>query len=120
MAAATRRHETFQQLRPVCSILLQHRSSSSHLHDGLTALLGLLRSSDPRGLSGCMDYVLFPLMLVIDSVAPLRRHKPPAGAPDPEHIAAPPPSADAEEGDEAAVPAARTDKVAEAALGEGT
>ena len=115
--AAARRHEAFQKLRPVCSVLLQQRSSASHLHEGLTALHSLLESIDPIGLSGCTDYVLFPLMLIIDSVAPSRQKQASTGtvASDP---AVSPPSTHGEEPGEAAVPAAKSDKVAEAAMSE--
>ena len=112
--AAARRHEAFQKLRPVCSVLLQQRSSASHLHEGLTALHSLLESIDPKGLSGCTDYVLFPLMLIIDSVAPSRQKQASADtvASDPSV------STHGEEPGEAAVPAAKSDKVAEAAMSE--
>ena len=114
---AARRHEVFQQLRPICSVLLQHRASPARLHEDLTALQHVLGAVEPGGLAGCWDYVMFPLMLVVDSVAPPRRAgmagAKPAGA-GPHGATAP----GAEGEDEEAVPAAKSDKVAETAMGE--
>ena len=107
------RQAVFLELRPVCPLLLKNRSSVEGLHGALKKLHDVLIRVEPTsGLLGCMDYVLFPLMLVVDSVAPPRRQKLNAGGRSP----------DSGGGDEnledSPVPAARSDRVAEAALGE--
>ncbi|GAX83179.1 hypothetical protein CEUSTIGMA_g10605.t1 [Chlamydomonas eustigma] len=107
--SGTLRQATFQQLRPICSVLLQHRTSPEQLLSGLTNLHSQLGSIDAKGLKGCWDYVMFPLMLIVDSIGPIRsQHKgtglSPADLDGGNHVDVP-------------VPAARSDRVAEAALG---
>lgn len=71
-AAAGSRQAAFQALRPVCSELLQSRTSPAQLLQGLEALAAVLPDLDAAGLAGCWDYVMFPLLLVVDSIASLR------------------------------------------------
>ena len=108
------RQAVFQTLRPICSVLLQHRSSANGLHEALKKLQDVLGHAEPAsGLLGCMDYVLFPLMMVVDSIVP-SRHLPSAGS----HRDTSGRGGNAVEIEETPVPAAKSDRVAEAALGE--
>ncbi|CAL8470133.1 g9675 [Coccomyxa elongata] len=94
------RRVTFQQLQPICSCLLQHRSDARELSNALRDLNALLQTVDGVGLLGCSDYVLYPLLFIVDSIY-VSRNKPDG----PADAAAVPP-----------VPAAKSDKVAELAL----
>lgn len=63
----------FQQLRPLCSQLLQSKNDNKLLSKGLQELCSVLATADPRGLKGCKDYVLFPLVMLIDAAVALRK-----------------------------------------------
>jgi hypothetical protein len=114
MDGAAARQVVFQTLRPICSVLLQHRSSANDLHEALQKLQDVLGHAEPAsGLLGCMDYVLFPLMMVVDSIVPARNH-PPAGSRTDASVQ----GGDAAEIEQTPIPAAKSDRVAEAALGK--
>jgi hypothetical protein len=100
-AAQQERQQAFQALRPVCAGLLQLRSSPDELRASLQHLDGVLAQVSPAGLQACWDYVCFPLLLLVDSVQQCRQGD---GA------------AAAAAAQELPVPAARSDRVAEAAL----
>ncbi|KAG1680797.1 hypothetical protein FOA52_008130 [Chlamydomonas sp. UWO 241] len=102
---AASRTAAFQALRPVCSELMMHRAVPAALQEGLSQLQSLLGSLDPEGLAAVWDYVMFPLLLIVDSIAPLRRAPGTGGG-----------AGGAGGGGEVPVPAARSDRVAEAAL----
>eukprot|EP00955_Chlamydomonas_euryale_P098920 365182-Chlamydomonas_euryale.AAC.11 len=95
----------FRALRPVCSELLQHRNDAVALHACLAALAAAVDGAEPSGLAGCFDYVMFPLLLVVDSIAPARSAM--AGTSG---------GGSGGGGSDVAVPAARSDRVADAAL----
>ena len=116
MGAAAHRQAAFQALRPVCSALLQHRMDAADLASKLAALQKILEQTETVGLSQCWDYVLFPLMLVVDSVAGTRMAPAAAAAGSAGGAAQAGMAAAAAE--EVPVPAAKADRVAEAALGE--
>ena len=63
----------FQQLQPVCSVLLRHRADAESLERDLQRLQHLLAAAEPVGLIGCMDYVLFPLLFGADSIVAKRK-----------------------------------------------
>lgn len=65
----------FQQLRPYTSQLLQSRGSPPRLQALLQRLKTVIKDADAAGLNchGCMDYILFPLMFGVDSIAVTRR-----------------------------------------------
>ena len=63
----------FQQLQPVCSLLLKHRADAASLGGDLQRLQHLLAAAEPVGLAGCMDYVLFPLLFGADSIVAKRK-----------------------------------------------
>lgn len=66
------RRLAFRLLQPCCSQLLQLRTDAVGLAAELAHLGVLLRGAPRSGLQGCMDYVLFPLLLMADSVAMVR------------------------------------------------
>lgn len=69
------RRVTFQQLQPICSCLLQHRSDARELSNALRDLNALLQTVDGAGLLGCSDYVLYPLLFIVESIY-VSRNKP--------------------------------------------
>ena len=95
------RQETFRVLQPVCSVLLQQRADAKELAAALrgkdasgaclsgwlasasvasrccsSGLEALLLGAQPAGLQACFDYVMFPLHLMLDSIAAARmRHQ---------------------------------------------
>ncbi|KAK9867939.1 hypothetical protein WJX84_006608 [Apatococcus fuscideae] len=73
------RQETFRQLRSTCAQLLPLRSSASKLTEILVLLLSQLDSAHPVGLAGCLDYVLFPLLFLADSICAVRGGSAPGG-----------------------------------------
>ena len=115
-AAQHERQQAFQALRPVCAGLLQLRNSPDELRASLQQLEAVLSEVSPAGLLACWDYVSFPLLLLVDSVAQCRQGDGgPAGA-----GAAATPAAQQQQQQQQQqqlpVPAARSDRVAEAAL----
>lgn len=69
---AAARAAVFHTLRPLCAPLMQLRTNAAGLHQALTALQALLQITDPTGLQGCWDYVILPLLLMVDSIIPSR------------------------------------------------
>ena len=69
MADKDERRAAFIRLRPICSRLLQDRTTASNVLQSLDALKGALGDVSNGGLRGCQDYVLFPLLLIVDSIA---------------------------------------------------
>ena len=63
------RRLAFTRLQPICSSLLQDRTNASIVLQHLDALRTTLKDVSDKGLRGCSEYVLFPLLLVVDSVA---------------------------------------------------
>ncbi len=63
------RRAAFVRLQPICSRLLQDRSNASNVGQSLEALRSALDEVSDRGLRGCQEYVLFPLLLIVDSIA---------------------------------------------------
>lgn len=102
-AAAQQTAEAFQRLKPVCSQLLYRRNEPQQLQQALGALQSVLADIPPKGLLRCFDYVTYPLLFMVDSIAATR---------------APPPAAAAtsSNGMSIAVPAAKNDRAAEAVL----
>ena len=66
------RRQAFTRLQPICSSLLQDRTNASTVLQHLDALRRTLEDISDRGLRGCSEYVLFPLLLLVDSVAASR------------------------------------------------
>ncbi|KAL2608666.1 hypothetical protein R1flu_027239 [Riccia fluitans] len=63
----------FERLRPLCTQLLEVSATSPEERAVvLDALLRVLRGIDPAGLKKCMDYVLFPLLLLLDAAVSSR------------------------------------------------
>lgn len=75
------RRAAFLRLQPLCAALLPLRAAPRPLASALAVLQGSMAGIEPRGLQACMDYVMFPLMHVVDSIAALRAQRPPGGAP---------------------------------------
>lgn len=67
-----RKRAVFQQLQPVCSKLLEQRHDAPSMVQQLNALSTALADVDKLGLRGCFDYVLFPILFLIDSILALR------------------------------------------------
>jgi hypothetical protein len=77
----------------------------------LTSLQALLEHQEPQGLVSCWDYVSLPLLLIVDSAVQARLPLPSKGAAGT--------SQEAGSGRlDVAIPAATSDRVAEAVLGE--
>jgi hypothetical protein len=114
-AAEAARRAAFQRLRPICAPLLQLRKQPAELRARLEALQEEVAGLDPSGLSGCWDYVTFPLLLAVDSIAASRRARQQGQQGQQQRGGAAGQEGAGEE--ELAVPAASTDRVAEAVLG---
>jgi hypothetical protein len=119
-------HSLLQKAVASCTELAPfHTPTHTHTHthvlpatpQELAALCVVVQGVDPEGLLACWDYLAFPLLLITDSVRPART---------------PPPAVQQQQRDdeddagglqgdqvEVAVPAAQSDRVAEATLGEG-
>jgi len=75
--AAAEQRRAFARLQPVCAPLLALRSEPGALAAGLQRLAAALPGVGRAGLAACADYVLFPLLFVVDSAALLRAPAPP-------------------------------------------
>ena len=73
------RQAAFQKLRPICAQLLPLRSSAGKLAKELDDLHAAIHSADPEGLASCLEYVLFPLLFLIDSICATRNASIPEG-----------------------------------------
>lgn len=62
----------FSRLKPVCAPLLLLRQDRAGLTSCLLQLRAALKSLDGPALQGCMDYVLYPLLLIIQSIPAAR------------------------------------------------
>lgn len=58
----------FQQLKPICSQLLQLKHDAKLLGEKLRILHRILKEADRDGLQACKDYVLFPLSILLDAI----------------------------------------------------
>lgn len=124
------RRQAFTKLQPVCSQLLQMRADAAAMAERLDELLLILQTTSQAGLQACGDYVLFPLLFIVDSISILRS-APGAAMLHPVHLhpAQVAPRIETERGlsggtgnagaatpPAASVPAASSDRVAEQAL----
>lgn len=73
------RQAVFQQLRPICAQLLPLRATAGKLTRELETLRRVVESANPKGLAGCLEYVLFPLLFLVDSICTTRRGSAPGG-----------------------------------------
>ena len=73
------RQAVFQQLRPICAQLLPLRSSAGRLARELDSLHLAILSANPEGLASCLEYVLFPLLFLVDSICATRKGSLPGG-----------------------------------------
>ncbi|KAL3699023.1 hypothetical protein R1sor_017045 [Riccia sorocarpa] len=63
----------FERLKPLCTQLLEVSANSPEERAVvLDALQRVLKDIDPAGLQKCMDYVLFPLLLLLDAAVSTR------------------------------------------------
>lgn len=62
------RQEVFDKLRPLTSQLLMCRNDSISLHGHLLQLQEVVQGADPKGLLGCWDYAVFPILMMLDSM----------------------------------------------------
>lgn len=76
------RRLVFEQLQPLCSCLLQHRNDVRELSKALNDLSSLLCTLNVEGLRGCSNYVLFPLLFIVDSTYASRNKAGKEYAPD--------------------------------------
>lgn len=58
--------QTFLQLNPICSTLLDTRLSNDHKTQQLSLLESLLKSLEPGALLSGWDYILYPLCMLLD------------------------------------------------------
>jgi hypothetical protein len=79
-SAAAEQRRAFARLQPACAPLLALRGEPGALAAGLQRLAAALPGVSRAGLAACADYVLFPLLFVVDSAALLRAPAAP-GAP---------------------------------------
>jgi hypothetical protein len=101
-AAAEAKARVFAQLKPLCSQLLFLRAEPQQLQQKLDSLAAAVTTADPAGLQACFDYVTYPLLFMLESVAAAR---------------SPASSSEARAGAAAVtVPAMKNDRAAEAAL----
>ena len=56
----------------MCSQLLVKRTDAGGMQECLNVLAAELQSIDRAGLQACTDYVLFPLLFIVDSVHAFR------------------------------------------------
>jgi hypothetical protein len=103
-AAAEAKAHVFAQLKPLCSKLLFLRAEPQQLQQTLDSLAAAVAAADPVGLQACFDYVMYPLLFMMESTAAARS---PASS-----------SSSSSTGRTAAVtvPAMKNDRAAEAAL----
>ncbi|KAF6264998.1 hypothetical protein COO60DRAFT_1187513 [Scenedesmus sp. NREL 46B-D3] len=71
-AAAEAKAQVFAQLKPICSQLLFLRGEPQLLQEKLDALALAVTAAHPTGLQACFDYVMYPLMFMLESVAAAR------------------------------------------------
>lgn len=62
----------FSQLKPVCAPLLLVRHDRAGLTSSLQQLKAVLKSLESPALQECMDYVLYPLHLILQSIPAAR------------------------------------------------
>ena len=72
MATSSAKQAVFARLQPVCARLLPLRSNPGSLVSALVDLSCVLTEVDTSALQGCVDYVLFPLLMLVDAVAATR------------------------------------------------
>ncbi|KAK9861028.1 hypothetical protein WJX84_011670 [Apatococcus fuscideae] len=77
------RQAVFQRLRPICAQLLPLRSSAGRLARELDSLQVVICSANLEGLASCLEYVLFPLLFLVDSICAVRRRSGSGGASEP-------------------------------------
>jgi len=71
-AASAAAGEVFQQLKPVCAQLMHLRSDPQRLTAALCALRGIIDGAQPLGLRRCFDYVMYPLLFMLDAAVAAR------------------------------------------------
>jgi hypothetical protein len=106
-AAAEAKARVFSQLKPLCSQLLFLRADPQQLQQKLDSLAAAVATADSVGLQACFDYVMYPLLFMLESAAAARI---PASSTSS--------SSDGARAEAAAVtvPAMKNDRAAEAAL----
>lgn len=67
------RNNTFRVLQPICSRFFEYREDPEALYSLLRTLKEKIEISNPRGLQACLDYILFPLSMALDSIVACRR-----------------------------------------------
>jgi hypothetical protein len=72
MATTSAKQAAFARLQPVCARLLPLRSDPGSLAAALGDLSRVLGEVEASALQGCVDYVLFPLLMLVDAVAAAR------------------------------------------------
>ncbi len=106
------RQTAFAALKPLTTQLLPLRAQPDRLQPVLRSLADVMGELPPAGLEGCWDYVAFPLMMLVDSIAPSRQQQQQKGGGG---EAAPAAASSAPQ--DVVAPACRSDRVAEALLG---
>lgn len=71
-AAAEAKARVFSQLKPLCSQLLFLRAQPQQLQQTLDSLAAALAAAEPVGLKACFDYVMYPLLFMLESAAAAR------------------------------------------------
>ena len=73
MDEKARQKATFTRIQPFTSRLLYLREDATSLATCLDDLHATLLSVDDGGLDACADYVLFPLLFIVDSIPGTRQ-----------------------------------------------
>ena len=73
MDEKARQKATFTRIQPFTSKLLYLREDATSLAACLNDLHATLLSVDDGGLDACADYVLFPLLFIVDSIPGTRQ-----------------------------------------------
>jgi hypothetical protein len=71
-AAAEAKARVFSQLKPICSQLLFLRAEPQQLQQTLASLAAAAAAADEVGLQACFDYVMYPLLFMLESIAACR------------------------------------------------
>lgn len=73
---ATVRSKVFLELKPLCTELFHLLDNSGHNKPQLLhSLTAYVREAPPLGLQACLDYILFPLLLLLDASVSCRSAK---------------------------------------------
>ena len=62
------RQAVFAQLKAACTPLLKLRSDADGLSEKLSQVTAVVSAAPAAALQPCMEYALFPLLIIVDSI----------------------------------------------------